>query len=716
MALIYNLLAGKGSGKNYAVQSWLENTVVVVNPSYNPDGHERFAVYYNSIARGSSAANAYERGEPSVVHGRTNQYRFDMNRDRISLSQDETRQEVALFNQIRPHVYVDQHGQVQNYFFPPNPMSVNGNVDRDRVNGWTDIFGRSIAGDFDRTGWSYFIRNEYDLYYPGYLDSFTTLCGAIGMTHETDGGKWLSKLRDDGSEVTLREGLAKHLTSALAVIRASSEKQSELTASFAKYKNSAVTGEGAGKFQRVVVAGDPNRNLARLKEQLSMAGIQSSYLTKPFKQKAHDFWSSSFDEVEFTTGSLVVDMAQENAMLAKTLLEPQSQFEDEFVKEQLAKKKTAPEGEYDPGPERTEFYDFTGWSLPYAHNLKAWWLEDRAKIETSESILSVQGMQDLPKNVPAYVLEYNDRNDILAIHDLLKQDVRILATTRNMKVGGKEYKAGTFLIFRIRNEEDLTDKLRDVSFNRGVRFQPLGTSYPDGGTRFAPGSDNMVALKNPHIGVFFGSGTNFAQSGGIWYALERQYKVPFTALDTSANLSDLADYSVLVAPGGSGVANNSRVKDWVRAGGVLVILGDNSAVGSGNLVPLSASGENNQRLPGALFRVSLDVRSLLSSGYSFGADGKAEIAVPLEGGSFFKSKKEGGSIAKFSSEEKFTKLLSGWSFGEETEKALRDCVFLQDEPTGRGHVIWFASDPTERALWPGLDRLLLNSLILMSGN
>lgn len=715
MALIYNLLAGKGTGKMNSAKAWLENTVVVVNPSYNPDGHERFAVYYNSIARGSAEGNAYEKGEPSVVHGRTNQFRFDMNRDRIAFSQDETKQEVALFNKIRPHVYVDQHGQVENYFMPPNPMAINANVDRDRVNNWTDIFGRSIAGDFDKTGWSYFVRTEYDLYYPGFLDSHTTLCGAIGMTHETDGGKYINKLRADGSEVSLREGLAKHLTSALAVIRASSEKHTELVASFAKFKESATSGSAAGKFQRVVIAGDPQRSLKRLKDQLSRAGISSSFTTEPYKQKAHDFWSPAFSEVEFPAGSLVVDMNQENALMAKSLLEPETQFEDAFIKEQLGKKKAAPEGETYPGPEGSEFYELTGWALPYAHNLKAWWCEDRPSIKTTDTMLEVMGKPDLSKDVPAYVLPYNDRNDILAAHDLLALNVRVMVTGRDMKVGGKDLKAGAFLIFRTRNEDDLLDKIREVSFARRVQFQPLTTSYPDAGTRFGPGNYNMSALARPSVGVFFGSGANMAQVSGIWFTLEREYKVPFIAVDSN-NSGDLSQFTVLVAPAGAGVVNSSKVKDWIRAGGILVVLGDNSAVGSSSLVNLTATSESTRSLPGALFRASIDKRSLLSSGYASDTNGKCEISVPLDGSTFFKSRKEGGSIVKLSADEKATRLLTGWTWGEETEKAVKDAVFLQDEPLGQGHVIWFATDPTDRAMWPGLDRLLLNALVLMKGN
>ncbi|OWU66307.1 MAG: hypothetical protein CBB60_000200, partial [Armatimonadetes bacterium Cent15-Ar3] len=225
MELFYNLIAGKGD-----FAKALENTVVILNPVYNPDGHERFAVGYNSYARGNYQDGAFESYEINLLWGRYNHYRFDMNRDRISFSQKETQAEVKLMQSIRPQIYIDQHGQVENYFFPPNPMAINANTDRARINKWTDILGRACAKAFDKTGWSYFVREDFDLYAPCYLDSHASLSGAIGITHETDGGKVLAKSRNDGSISTLREGAAKHLTTALAVIKTASQNRDDLVA------------------------------------------------------------------------------------------------------------------------------------------------------------------------------------------------------------------------------------------------------------------------------------------------------------------------------------------------------------------------------------------------------------------------------------------------------------------------------------------------------
>jgi hypothetical protein len=697
MMLFYNLIAGKGAFKGA-----LDNVVVILNPCYNPDGHERFAVGYNSYARGGYEPGNFDAFEHQILWGRYNQYRFDMNRDRVSFSQVETQQEVKLMQSLRPQIYLDQHGQVSNYFFPPNPMSINSNVDRERLNKWTDILGRECASAFDNKGWSYFIREDFDFYYPGYLDTHTTMSGAIGITHETDGGKVLFKTRDDGSVVSLREGAAKHLTTALAVIKTAAARKSELFADWTKYKKAAVSGSHAGNFKRVIVTSKNPAPLNRLKAQLEKTGIKSGFASN-FKQKAHDFWSDKFEEIEFKDYALVVDMAQEFGPIAKTLFEINSDFEKEFIDSQQNKKKTAPEGETYPGQESTEFYDLTGWSLPYAHNLQAYWCEETPTLNTVQQVLTKPAT--IPDTSLGFVIRYEDQNDVLAGHDLLAEGVRVSIMNSNMAIGGTTYKKGSFVIFNARNGDDLKEKIAKVQKARSFNLEALPTSYPDSG-REGPGN-RLSGLSKPNIGIIFGNGANGTGFGPTWYLMDNEYHVPFTSLNASSvNNIKLGDYTSLVCPSGSGLTSNTKVRDWVKEGGVLVLLGENP---SG--VATFESNNGTRSIPGTIFRAQLEKRSILASGYETDT-----IAVPVDGDNFFKAKKEGGAVVKFSNEDKSKALLTGWSWGEETEKSLRGSVWMHDEPLGKGHIIWFSFDPNERAMWPGLSKLFLNSLIIMPGN
>ena len=83
MQTLYQLAASEEP----ATVNALRNTLIVLNPSTNPDGHERFAVWYNSVTVRSPEDFAIEYGQPWSVTGRFNHYRFDMNRDVMTTTQ-----------------------------------------------------------------------------------------------------------------------------------------------------------------------------------------------------------------------------------------------------------------------------------------------------------------------------------------------------------------------------------------------------------------------------------------------------------------------------------------------------------------------------------------------------------------------------------------------------------------------------------------------------
>jgi len=85
MQTAYQLLASDEP----ATLEILKHTVVILNPSQNPDGHERFAAWSNGIAVASDEPAAMEQNEPWEIQGRFNHYRFDMNRDMLAQSQPE---------------------------------------------------------------------------------------------------------------------------------------------------------------------------------------------------------------------------------------------------------------------------------------------------------------------------------------------------------------------------------------------------------------------------------------------------------------------------------------------------------------------------------------------------------------------------------------------------------------------------------------------------
>ncbi|MEJ7701182.1 MAG: M14 family zinc carboxypeptidase [Pyrinomonadaceae bacterium] len=80
----------------------LNNNITLVLTGENPDGHERFVTWYNSVATGNADRAALEHREPWSVFGRYNHFRFDLNRDNVATTQIETKNmQKAFLNGIR---------------------------------------------------------------------------------------------------------------------------------------------------------------------------------------------------------------------------------------------------------------------------------------------------------------------------------------------------------------------------------------------------------------------------------------------------------------------------------------------------------------------------------------------------------------------------------------------------------------------------------------
>src|SRR5436190_3156172 len=217
MALAYLLCGAGGSDAPL-----LDDLVILIDPSVNPDGHERYVGFLESVRGAAADADpaAAEHAEP-WPGGRENHYLVDLNRDWAWATQRETRARLAAPRAWEPQVYVDFHEMGTNPptdFFPPPAEPVLDAIDR-RAIAWLQTFGRGNAAAFDRHSWPYFARQVYDLFYPGYGDTYPGLRGAVGMTYEVSGGgRAGAALRTNAGTLRLADRIARHLTTAWATL------------------------------------------------------------------------------------------------------------------------------------------------------------------------------------------------------------------------------------------------------------------------------------------------------------------------------------------------------------------------------------------------------------------------------------------------------------------------------------------------------------------
>src|SRR5204863_6724246 len=179
---------------------------------------------------------------------------------------------------------------------------------------WLKTYGKGNAAMFDRFGLSYYTGEDFDLYYPGYGDSWPALNGAVGMTYEQAGGARAGlsiRLQDRSSVLTLRERAWHHFLSSIATLKTTAENRQARLRDYYKFRAQAVEEgkRGAMKAFLLLPGSDPGR-AAKLAGLLMDQGIEVSRANGPFRAKrAHSYFSSSPQEREFPAGSYIINLA-----------------------------------------------------------------------------------------------------------------------------------------------------------------------------------------------------------------------------------------------------------------------------------------------------------------------------------------------------------------------------------------------------------------------
>ncbi len=750
MHTLYQLAASEEP----ATVAALRNVLVVLNPSTNPDGHERFAVWYNSITVRSPEDAALEFAQPWSIQGRYNHYRFDMNRDVMTTTQREARTLLMAAMRWHPMVTIDQHGYTYSFFFPPTARPMNTNLGGD-FQKWMEIFGRANARAFDQYGWMYYSRDVFDFYGPFYWDLWPSLTGAIGMTYETDCDFGILSRREDGTMCTFRAGVAKHFVSALATIEATSANRGERIRDWAKFRREAVEEGRTAQMKRIVLV--PTRDPGRANElvaTLLRAGIEVRRITEPYSAlRAHSYADDGVSSRRFEAGTFVVELAQPLGRAARSVLEPAPYLDSAFARSQIERFQRNFRRGANVSRESYEFYDVTAWSLPVTFGVEAYWTED---------LLPLTGTLARPADLnpagrivgasparSAYVFT-SDRNEAPRLaYKLLAEGYRVGLSERPIEAGGRRLPRGAYIVRVGRNDSTVHARVERLARESGVEVLGINTAFAEV-EQFGVGSGSVYDLRLPKIALVGDEGTNVSSYGSTWFVLEQRYGIPFTPVSARwLGSGDLSAFNVIIIPDASsgtlnrllGADGANRVRDWVRNGGTLVTMAGASAWAARENVNLtsaravgadakpdsaaaakadtaarpapdllaatspSATPGQPGSLPGAHFDVVLDRTHWLTSGYD-----DQRLTVLMEGSTFLTLSKEGANVAVFPKTGKLHR--AGFIWPENTERLLRNSAFLIHEPTGSGHVVAFANEPFFRAWWHALDRLVLNAIVL----
>jgi hypothetical protein len=724
----------------------LKSLVVVLNPSANPDGHERFAAWYNSVAVGADNPYAFEQTEPWSVSGRYNHFRFDMNRDLLAQSQPEVRAMMAGVMRWRPQVFVDHHSTTATYFFPPVAPAVNRNLPPQTTK-WFDTYGRGNAAAFDRFGWQYFVRGVFDFFYVGYWDEWATFQGATGMTYETDGGPEFNKRRDDGTITTFRDGIAHHFVASLATLETTVQNRRNRLVDYYEFRRSALAEAAVDRMKRIVIVpGTDARMTAHVVGLLLSNGIEVTRLAQAGSSRAaHAYLGGPASARTFPVGSYVIDLNQPQRRIAKGMLEPDAEFDRGFVERELGKfQRNRRRGE---GADKEDygFYDITAWSLPFSFNLEAYWTEDAAPgpgAAVTDTVLLAPPAPTPTRAGTAYAFPNDNIGAARLALALQREGFRLAVATQPMRADGRTYPRGTFVARVQRNPPALHDRIAALAPPLGVAVTAVQSAFADTGD-VGTGSSDVWALHGPKILVAVGDGVYETSYGSLWHFLTRELGAPFTPvpLRNIGRMDDLNTYNVIIVPDGAaarmrrelGDGGATALKAWVRSGGVLIgfggagelaankdlefstvaSIGADSAMKAdttapGSIPPLvsatAAPKDRPEWIPGAIFRATLDQTHWLTLGYT-----GDRLPVFLDGDVFWRPSKAGANPVSFTGD---SLVLAGFTWPGNTARLLKGTTWAAVENQGSGRVVLFLSDPLFRAFWRGPARLVTNAILI----
>lgn len=686
------------------IKEYLKNTVVILDPSLNPDGYDRYTSWNRSVSNLQKNTNpeAREHREP-WPGGRVNHYYFDLNRDWAWATQAETRQRLAVFQNWLPEVHPDVHEQGVNapYYFAPAAEPMHELVTPWQRNFQSEI-GENNARHFDNHGWLYFTKEVFDLFYPSYGDTYPTFNGSIGMTYEQGGGPRGGRAieKDNGDTLTLHDRILHHYTTCLSTIEVSSKSAKVLVENFRDYYKKSST-QPWGQYKAFVIraVNDPNK-INALCELLDRHHIRYGRVGAGMSGvRAFDYQRGQETSVSINPNDVVISAYQPHSVIAQALLEPEARLMDSMT------------------------YDITAWSLPYAYGLEAYALKDRLEPKKSyEKYVAPEVM--LAASPYAWCIHRRSWREAEFVASLLQQGVNIRTALDGFDIADQHFMPGAFVITRADNRQiqDKLDRLvKEAAAKTNVPLQAIFTGYSSRGADL--GSDNFHLIKQPKVALLYSDDVDEISFGQAWYYFEQDLKYPITPIQVSRlSKINLRQFTTIIFPSGQYDIDDKTwdmLRSWVRGGGHIIAV--ESAVkafadkdgfniktrempkkDSVNLKKPYIQRERDglsDGLPGAIVRAKADNTHPL-------AFGLGDIYYSLKTASDAFELTDGAEPAVYLDND----YQSFGFIGSRLKPMLKRTPIAAVQNMGDGNIVYFVDNPLFRAFWQEGKMLFANAI------
>ncbi len=694
LLMAYHFAAAQGKD----IENELENTIILLDPSFNPDGMQRFSSWVNSRKSKSISSDSYDMEHNEAwPGGRTNHYWFDLNRDWLVAQQPESKARIKKFHEWKPNVLTDHHemGTNSTFFFQPgvpsrmHPLTPVSNLDL------TKKIAAYHAKALDGIGSFYFTQEGYDDFYYGKGSTFPDVQGAIGILFEQASSRGHAQESQNGI-VTFAFTIRNQFVTALSSLKAITDLRVDLLNHQRQFYKDAVADAGKDPVKAIIFGSKDKARVFHLAEIITQHQID---IYKPASTQTIN--GKTFD----AESSFILPMNQSQYRLIKGMFERRNQFTDSL------------------------FYDISSWTLSLASGL------DHEELKTAPAmgqklteVQSPKGKLIGEKTEYAYAFEPYDYYTPRAIFRLLEKGLRVkVATDPFYHPSGKKFDRGSILVpvagqdkpieminFLI-NEILTKDGLDIYSFNTGLDF-----------TGVSLGSGSFLNVRKPEIAMLVDAGVNANDAGEMWHLLDTRFNIPVTMIPLSVfNTANISKYNTIIFPPGSynsiNDASKEKLKAWVQSGNVVIGLENalnwlnGAGIGKFEMkvqetpaAPAKARSYADieefagaQQTDGAIFEAVVDLTHPLLYGYY-------NNRMPIfKSNNIFMQKSNGA----YSNPVVLTSnpLLSGYISKANLAKT-KDSSVAGVSAMGRGRVIGFTENMAFRAFWFGTNRLLMNAI------
>ena len=690
------------AGQSEEVNRVLDETVIIFDPVFNPDGFQRFSTWANEHKnKNLTADNADREYDEAWPHGRTNHYWFDLNRDWLPGQQPESAGRIKNFQAWKPNILTDYHemGTNSTFFFMPGIQSRVNPVTPLRNQELTFKIGEFHAKALDEIGSLYYTQENYDDFYYGKGSTFPDAQGCIGILFEQASSRGHLQNSENGP-LSFAFTIRNQVRTALSTQKAAVALRTELLEYQRDFFKNAVEEARHDERKAFVVGEKYDRSrLIKFVELVQRQDVKIHELAEKVTINGKTFEPGS---------AYLIPLEQAQYKLILGMFQKDTTFTDSI------------------------FYDVSAWTLPLAFNLEYDALPGKV---FSKKLLGKQvGEVKLPEGQVlassgdyAFAFEWDEYYAPAALYHLLKNELLVKVASKpfdgHTKSGLRNFNYGTIVIGtqnQPKQGEALFKILQEAASLGHVTIHGLTTGLtPEG---IDVGSNYMEALKEPKVLLLVGDGVASYDAGEIWHLLDTRYQVPVTKVECDRLNSGVLDrFNVVIMPGGSyNRFNPDALRSWVNAGGTLIAF--ESAVKwletkqmafveykkpkdemSKPRLPYAGAPEDRGalELSGAIFEGELDLTHPIAYGYR-----RSKMPVFRSSNEFLEPAQSPYAMPLFYSEKP---LVAGYMHSKFKVLAPGSASVIVSS-LGEGKVICMADNSNFRAFWYGTSKLLANAV------